>query len=67
LEDETGIANVVVMPDIFDAQRLAIIGHPWVLVEGRMQNVDGVTHVRAESVSPLGNPLEIGAHSHDFH
>jgi error-prone DNA polymerase len=67
LEDETGISNIVIMPDIFEDQRLAILGYSWVMVEGRMQNVDRVTHVLADRVSPLANPLEIGARSHDFH
>jgi len=34
LEDETGISNVVIMPDVFDQQRLDIVGYPWVMVEG---------------------------------
>jgi error-prone DNA polymerase len=67
LEDETGISNVVIMPDIFENQRLQILTHPWVLVEGRMQNVDSVIHILAERVSPLVNPLEISTRSHDFH
>jgi error-prone DNA polymerase len=66
LEDETGIANVVVMPDVFDQQRLAILSHPWVIVEGEMQNVDRVVHVRARHVAALESPLAIGAGSHDF-
>jgi error-prone DNA polymerase len=67
LEDETGISNIVVMPDLFEEQRAAIIGHPWVLVEGRMQNVDNVTHILAERISPLMNPLRVATRSHDFH
>jgi len=67
LEDETGISNVVIMPDLFEQQRLEILTHPWVMVEGRMQNVDSVIHILAERVSPLTNPLEISTSSHDFH
>ena len=67
LEDETGISNVVIMPDLFENQRLEILTHPWVMVEGRIQNVDNVIHILAERVSPLANPLELGASSHDFH
>lgn len=67
LEDETGISNVVVMPNLFDDYRLAIVSNPWLLVEGRMQNVDNVTHILAERVTALSNPLSIGARSHDFH
>jgi len=66
LEDETGISNVVVMPDVFSDQRLDILSHPWVMVEGRMQNVDNVTHIMAEHVSGLADPLGISSASHDF-
>jgi error-prone DNA polymerase len=67
LEDETGISNVVIMPDIFEQQRREILTHPWVMVEGRIQNIDSVIHILAERVSPLANPLEISTSSHDFH
>jgi error-prone DNA polymerase len=67
LEDETGIANVVIMPDLFERQRLAILSYPWVMVEGEMQNVDNVIHILARRVAPLKSPLMAGAGSHDFH
>lgn len=67
LEDETGISNVVIMPDIFEEQRVEILTHAWVMVEGQLQNIDNVTHVLAKRVSPLTNPLSISVHSHDFH
>ena len=67
LEDETGISNVVIMPDLFEDQRLEILAHPWVMVEGQMQNVDSVIHILAQRISPLANPLELGTGSHDFH
>ena len=67
LEDETGISNVVIMPDVFDSQKLDILSHPWVIVEGQMQNVDRVIHILARRISPLPNALEISNGSHDFH
>jgi error-prone DNA polymerase len=67
LEDETGISNVVVMPDVFEQQRVDIVGHPWVVVEGQMQNVDNVIHVMARRVLPMPRAMEIGSISHDFH
>jgi error-prone DNA polymerase len=66
LEDETGIANIIVRPDLFDDFRLVIVGEPFVLVEGIMQQQDGVTSVKAERLYALGGdgpPIE----SHDFH
>jgi len=67
LEDDTGISNIVIKPELFESQRLEILAHPWVMVEGKMQNVDNVIHVMARKVRPLPNPLEISQNSHDFH
>jgi error-prone DNA polymerase len=67
LEDETGISNVVVMPDVFEKQRLEILSNAWIIVEGQMQNVDNVIHVMAQRVSPIPRAMEIGEISHDFH
>jgi error-prone DNA polymerase len=65
LEDETGIANVIVRPDLFAAERSTLVSVPFLLVEGILQNIDGVTSVKAERVEPLaGLPA---AESHDFH
>jgi error-prone DNA polymerase len=66
LEDETGIANIIVRPDLFTDQRAALIGAPYLIVEGTLQIQEGVTSVRAERVVPLagGGPEPL---SHDFH
>ncbi len=53
LEDETGIANVIVAPDLFERDRLTLVSQPFLLIEGRLQNQDGVISVKAERVSPL--------------
>ena len=64
LEDETGIANIIVRPDLFAAEKMTIVGQPFLVVEGVLQNVDGVTSVKAERVTPLqGLP---SVESHDF-
>jgi error-prone DNA polymerase len=67
LEDETGVSNIVVMPDIFEQQRLEILRHPWIIVEGQIQNVDNVVHVKARRVSSIEAPKEVSTASHDFH
>ncbi len=67
LEDETGISNVVVMPDVFERQRLEILNNAWVIVEGQMQNVDNVIHIMAQRIAPIPRAMEIGSISHDFH
>ena len=66
LEDETGIANIIVRPDLFAAERLTIVEQPFLLVEGTLQIQDGVTSVKAEHVFPIEG-LQPAVESHDFH
>jgi error-prone DNA polymerase len=62
LEDETGIANIIIRPDVFAGKRLTIIEEPFLLIEGTLQNLDGVTSVRAERLEGIGGtPVEIDA------
>ncbi|HEV2382507.1 MAG TPA: error-prone DNA polymerase [Terriglobia bacterium] len=53
LEDETGIANAIIMPDLFEQHRVLIVREPFLLVEGTLQNQDGVVSVKAERLVPL--------------
>jgi error-prone DNA polymerase len=65
LEDETGIANIIVRPDLFSEQRATIVGEPYLLVEGTLQIQEGVTSVKAERLHSLGgNSPQM--ESHDF-
>ena len=41
LEDETGIANVIVPPDVFEAYRLPLVEEPFLLIDGAFQRQDG--------------------------
>ncbi len=66
LEDETGIANIIVRPDLFDRDRLTILEQPFLLVDGILQNQDGVTSVKAERLHALAGQA-IAIDSHDFH
>jgi error-prone DNA polymerase len=65
LEDETGIANIIVEPDLFARERPALVGESFLLVEGALQNQDRVVSVKAHHVSPL--PVGAAPESHDFH
>jgi error-prone DNA polymerase len=60
LEDETGVANVIVKPDVYDAHRMAVIEAPFLLVEGILQQQDDVTSVRAERLYIVGGGPAIG-------
>ena len=61
-----GNYNIIVMADAFDANRVLIVTERWLLVEGPIQNVDSVIHVRATRIEPLGFS-EVPIPSHDFH
>ena len=66
LEDETGIANAIVMPDLFNAQKLTIVEEPFLLIEGILQNQRGSVSVRASHAEPIRIDAA-AAVSHDFH
>jgi len=66
LEDETGIANAIILPDLFTAQRLTIVEEPFLLIEGIVQNQRGSVSVKASRVEALRVEAAAGV-SHDFH
>jgi error-prone DNA polymerase len=66
LEDETGFSNALVYPDRFEQWRKVILGHAALVIEGVLQNRDGVSTLMAERFEPLrGSPLQ-GDLSRDF-
>jgi error-prone DNA polymerase len=65
LEDETGIANIIVEPDLFERERQTLVSAAFLIVYGVLQNQDRVTSVKARHVSPL--PAGAAPQSHDFH
>lgn len=66
LEDETGIANAIVHPDLLQKNRILLISGRFLMVEGILQNQDNVISVKAERVLPL-NVTNAETSSHDFH
>jgi error-prone DNA polymerase len=66
LEDETGIANAIVTPDIFDQHRLLLASARFLMIEGELQNLDNVISVKARRVQPL-EITSAATSSHDFH
>ena len=66
LEDETGIANAIVAPDLLQKNRVLLISERFLMIEGILQNQDNVIHIRAEKVSPL-RVTRAETASHDFH
>ena len=66
LEDETGIANIIVRPDLFARDRLVIVEEPFLIVDGVLQSQDGVTSIRAEQVQGMKG-VSIDFDAHDFY
>jgi error-prone DNA polymerase len=66
MEDETGIANIIITPAMFQQNRLLLVSEKFVLVEGTLQNQDNVISVKARRILPL-HVTEAQTTSHDFH
>ncbi|MGO9686176.1 MAG: error-prone DNA polymerase [Beijerinckiaceae bacterium] len=66
LEDETGISNLIVTPDLFQANRLLLISAQILLAEGVLQKVDDVIAIRARRFTELKLDGAVPP-SHDFH
>ncbi len=67
LEDETGIINIIVQPDLFDRKRLACTVSPYVQVKGVLQSISNVISVKAGDIEELTFRDAAAVQSHDFH
>jgi error-prone DNA polymerase len=75
LEDETGVANIIVSPDMFERERSKVTQHTFIIVTGVLQNQQGAIHVRAARIEPfqvteIPVPVieyQMPLPSHDFH
>jgi error-prone DNA polymerase len=66
LEDETGISNAIVTPQLFERHHIVIVHQQFLMIEGELQNQDGVISVKAERIEPL-RITRAETTSHDFH
>ena len=66
MEDETGIANVIVTPQMYERNQVTVTRARFLLVEGPLQNQDNVIHVKAARLTPLDDRA-VEVRSHDFH
>ena len=66
LEDETGIANVIITPDLFERDRVVITRTRFLDIEGTLQMQRGVIHVKAQRIQPI-DITSADMRSHDFH
>ena len=75
LEDETGISNAIISPDVLEENRLTILSEKFLLLEGLLQNQEGVISVKVSRVRPLRDSYstesvditDADVRSHDFH
>jgi error-prone DNA polymerase len=66
LEDETGVSNAIVDPDLFEHFRLTITEESFLLIEGEVQNSEGVVLIKTRDIRPLAHEQLVGSESHDF-
>lgn len=70
LEDETGMANIIVRPQLFEVYSKEILGCHFMAVEGRLQSSEGVINLLAEKVLVLpriSNEKALHLHARNFH
>ena len=75
LEDETGISNAIIAPDLLDKHRILILSEKFLLLEGILQNQEGVVSIKVDQVLPLRDAYtpdhvditDAAVRSHDFH
>jgi error-prone DNA polymerase len=75
LEDETGISNAIISPDVMEQNRMLIQSEKFLLLEGVLQNQEGVISVKVDRVAPMREAYAVetvditdaDVRSHDFH
>jgi error-prone DNA polymerase len=66
LEDETGIANAIITPQLFEECHVVVVHQQFLLIEGQLQNQDNVVSVKSQRIQPL-TITSAPTTSHDFH
>ena len=66
LEDETGISNAIITPDVLEKNRLTVTSERFLMIEGRLQHLDNVISVKVVRVKPLFDTAAETV-SRDFH
>jgi error-prone DNA polymerase len=66
IEDETGIANAIITPAVYEQFKQVVVYEKFLLIEGELQNQENVISIKAREIRPLAiSKAEV--HSHDFH
>jgi error-prone DNA polymerase len=66
LEDETGIANAIITPQVFERNQAVIVHQSFLLLEGSLQNQEKIVSIKVETVESL-EVMQAETASHDFH
>jgi error-prone DNA polymerase len=66
LEDEFGLANIIVRPNLYEANRALVRGEPFIIVHGTLERRDGTTNVAARSFTSLAAPKTLAPAAHNF-
>jgi len=66
MEDETGIANIIITPDLFEQHRVIVTRSRFLEIEGRLQINNGVIHLKANCIRLIDISAAPGR-SRDFH
>jgi error-prone DNA polymerase len=66
IEDETGIANAIITPAVYEQFKQMVIYEKFLLIEGELQNQENVISVKARRICPL-EISKAEFRSHDFH
>jgi len=67
LEDETGVSNAIVDPDLFEKYRLLITEEDFLVIEGEVQNSENTVLIKTREIRPLTQAEDlVGTESHDF-
>jgi len=66
LEDETGVANIIITPQLFEKDHTVVVHNSFLMIEGILQNQDGVISVKAGNIKPF-HLTRAAAPAHNFH
>jgi len=66
VEDEFGLVNVIVKPNLYQRQRSLVRTEPFVIVRGELQRRDGTVNLLAESFNVLRFAEGVAPAAHNF-
>jgi error-prone DNA polymerase len=66
MEDETGIANAIISPQLFEQNHVVVVHQQFLLIDGQLQNQDNVVSVKSQRIQAL-SITTAPTTSHDFH